>query len=199
MMRRTYRRETIWWGLVGGSLMTLGFWTLTFGGKSGADPTAISPERVADYVHAVVEADRTIYTTHVVERMQDKGITFASEHWEQRNALPLPAQFLKYSGRLAAEGGSGLRYGLISLWPIRSGPTTDFEREALTALLTNSEGPYTGIVRSGKRRFFQAVYPDRAVSKACVSCHNTHVLSPKRDFKLNDVMGGIVITIPLDG
>lgn len=199
MMRRTSRRETIWWGLVGGSLMTLGFWTLTFGGKSGADLPGISPERVADYVHAVVEADRTIYTTKVVERMQDKGITFASEHWEQRNALPLPAQLLKYAGRLAAEGGSGLRYGLISLWPIRSGPTTDFEREALTALLTNSEGPYTGIVRSGKRRFFQAVYPDRAVSKACVSCHNTHVLSPKRDFKLHDVMGGIVITIPLDG
>ncbi len=199
MMRRTYRRETIWWGLVGGSLMTLGFWTLTFGGKSGADLPAVSPERVADYVHAVVEADRTIYTRHVVERMQSKGITFASEHWEQRNALPLPAQFLKYAGRLVAEGGSGLRYGLISLWPIRSGPTTDFEREALTALLTNAERPYTGVVRSGKRRFFQAVYPDRAVSKACVSCHNTHVLSPKRDFKLNDVMGGIVITIPLDG
>ncbi len=27
----------------------------------------------------------------------------------------------------------------------------------------------------------------------------SHVLSPKRDFKLNDVMGGIVITFPLDG
>jgi len=28
--------------------------------------------------------------------------------------------------------------------------------------------------------------------------HNGHLLSPKRDFKLNDVMGGIAITLPLE-
>ncbi|MEQ1847248.1 MAG: DUF3365 domain-containing protein, partial [Nitrospira sp.] len=32
----------------------------------------------------------------------------------------------------------------------------------------------------------------------CVTCHNSHPLSPKQDFKLNDVMGGIAITIPLE-
>ena len=37
-----------------------------------------------------------------------------------------------------------------------------------------------------------------AVSAACVKCHNAHPLSPKRDFKPNDVMGGIAITIPLE-
>ena len=36
------------------------------------------------------------------------------------------------------------------------------------------------------------------LTQYCVSCHNAHPLSPKRDFKLNDVMGGIAITIPLD-
>ncbi len=185
-------------GVVGGCLVILGLWSLSFGGKSPRDLPGIPPDKVADYVHAVIQADRTIYTTHVVERMQEKGITFAAEHWEQRNALPLPAQFLQYSGRLAAESGSGIRYGLISLWPIRTGPATTFERKALQTLLEHPERPYTGTVRSGKRRFFQAVYADRAISKACVDCHNTHVLSPKRDFKLNDVMGGVVITIPLD-
>ena len=39
---------------------------------------------------------------------------------------------------------------------------------------------------------------DRMTSQGCVDCHNTHLLSPRRDFKLNDVMGGVVITIPLD-
>ena len=55
----------------------------------------------------------------------------------------------------------------------------------------------TGTVVSGRKRYFQAIYADRAISKACVSCHNAHLRSPKRDFKLNDVMGGIVITLPL--
>lgn len=160
----------------------------------------IPPDKVADYVHSILEADRTIYTTHVVERMQQKGIVRAAEHWEQDNALPLPAQFLQHSGRVVAEKGRGIRYRLISASPIyqRNAPATDFERKALDALRSQAEGPVTGIVSSGKKQYFQAIYPDRAVSPACVTCHNSHPLSPKRDFKVNDVMGGIAITIPLE-
>ena len=198
MNASTWTTNKRWPIVVGGCVLLLGLWTLSFGGKTRGSSPSIPAEKVADYVHAVIEADRTIYTTRVVERMQEKGITRADEHWEANNALPLPAQFLKYAGQLAAEGGSGVRYGLISLWPIRNGPKTEFERRALQAVLKRPEHPYTGTVTSGKRRFFQAIYADRAVSKACVDCHNAHLLSPKRDFKLNDVMGGIVITIPLD-
>lgn len=198
MMYVTRMRKPLFWGAAFVILILVSSWSQSFGEKSRDRLPGIAPEKVAKYVHAVIQADRTIYTTHVVQRMQEKGITFAAEDWEQRNALPLPAQFLKYSGRLAAESGSGIRYGLISLWPIRSGPATDFERKALKNVLKHPERPYTGVVKSGRKRYFQAIFADRAVSKACVSCHNTHPLSPKRDFKLNDVMGGIVITIPLE-
>ena len=56
----------------------------------------------------------------------------------------------------------------------------------------------TEIITSGGERYFQAVYADRAVTQACIGCHNAHPKSPKRDFRLNDVMGGIVITIPVE-
>jgi hypothetical protein len=160
----------------------------------------ISPERVADYVHAVLEADRTIYTTHIVNRMQEKGIVAATEHWEQDSTLPLPAQFLQHSGRLVAESGRGIRYRLIGFSPIyqRNAPATEFERKALEVLRRQPDRPITGVVSSGKKQYFQAIYADRAVSSACVTCHNSHPLSPKQDFKLNDVMGGIAITIPLE-
>jgi len=59
--------------------------------------------------------------------------------------------------------------------------------------------PYTGVISSGKLQYFQAIYADKAVSEACVECHNSYPLSLKRDFQLNDIMGGIVITIPLNG
>lgn len=161
---------------------------------------SISPERVADYVHAVLEADRTIYTTHIVNRMQEKGLVAATEHWEQENTLPLPAQFLQHSGRLVAESGRGLRYRLIGFSPIyqRNAPATEFERKALDVLRRQPERAVTGVVSSGKKQYFQAIYADRAVSPACVTCHNSHPLSPKQDFKVNDVMGGIAITIPLE-
>jgi hypothetical protein len=168
--------------------------------KDNPGTTGIPPEKVADYVHAVLEADRMIYTTHIVNRMQEKGIVSAAEHWEQDNALPLPAQFLQHSGRLVAESGRGIRYRLIGLSPIyqRNAPATDFERKALETLRRQPDRPVTGMVASGKKQYFQAIYSDRAVSPACVICHNSHPLSPKQDFKLNDVMGGIAITIPLE-
>jgi hypothetical protein len=159
----------------------------------------IPPNVVADYLQAVIESDRKVYTTRIVERMQNQGIVLAAEDWEARHALPLPAQFLMESARLVAERAEGIRYRLTSLWPIyrRNAPVTNFEKEGLEAVLKSPDKPYTGVIKSGKREFFQAIYADRAVSEACVVCHNTHPMSPKRDFQKGDVLGGLIITIPL--
>ena len=156
-------------------------------------------ETVADYVHAVIQADREIYTRHVVERMQSKGIVVASENWEDKNTLPLPAQFLMESGRLIAKQGIGIRYRLISLWPIneRNKAATEFEQSGLVEVITQPNRPYVGFLEDRGKRYFQTVYADLAVTQACIGCHNAHPNSPKRDFKLNDVIGGIVLTIPV--
>lgn len=53
-------------------------------------------------------------------------------------------------------------------------------------------------IRIDNQLYYQAIYPDRAVSRACVNCHNSHKESPKHDFKMNDVMGGLEILIPLE-
>lgn len=186
----------------GVTLLIIGLWWVTAAYSAKEEPkvAGIAPEKVAGFVHAVLQAHRTIYTTQIVNRLQEKGVVKAVEHWEQENALPLPAQFLQHSGRLVAESGQGVRYRLIGLSPIyqRNAPATDFERKALELLNRAPEAPITGIVTSGRKQYFQAIYPDRAVSAACISCHNSHPLSPKRDFKLNDVMGGIAITIPIE-
>ncbi|NOT22435.1 MAG: DUF3365 domain-containing protein [Nitrospiraceae bacterium] len=172
----------------------------TLSAKERTGPSGIPPEKVAAYIYDVIKADRTLYTTEIVNRLQAKGVANASEHWEQENALMLPAQFLQHSGKLAAESGSEIRYRLIGLWPIyrRNAPASDLERNALESLRKNPAVPVTGVVTSGRKQYFQAIYPDLAVSSVCIECHNGHLLSPKRDFKLNDVMGGIAITIPLE-
>ena len=178
----------LWWGLY------------PLSAKERPGSSGIPPEKTAAYIYAVIKADRTLYTTEIVNRLQAKGVTTASEHWEQENALMLPAQFLQHSGKLAAENGSGIRYRLIGLWPIyqRNAPASDLERNALESLRKSPDLPVTGIVTSGRKQYFQAIYSDLAVSQTCIDCHNGHRLSPKRDFKLNDVMGGIAITIPLE-
>lgn len=169
--------------------------------SNASDRPGIPPETVADYIHAVIEADRTFYTIHVVERLQKAGGATAAENWRaKKNVLPLPAQFLMESNDLATKTGTRIRYRLISLWPINphNGPYDESEKNGLEAVRQHPERSATGTVKVGNQTYFQAIYADRAVSEACVACHNAHPGSLKKDFKLNDVMGGLIIEIPLD-
>ncbi len=59
--------------------------------KERAGAPGIPPEKAAAYIYAVIKADRSLYTTEIVNRLQAKGVTTASEYWEQENALMLPA------------------------------------------------------------------------------------------------------------
>ncbi|WP_173049432.1 DUF3365 domain-containing protein [Nitrospira sp. KM1] len=190
-----------WLGLAVGTISTclLGQWVFSASSKEPDPPKGIAPETVADYIHSIVQADRTFYTNEIVERMQTRGIVSASEQWEETGDLPLPAQFVLETGRLVAKQSNGMRFRLISNWPInkKNGPATEFERTALTKILSNSNRPYTGVTTEGKNRVFQALYADKAISQRCADCHNVHPKSPKRDFKGGDVMGGILLTIPL--
>jgi len=163
------------------------------------ETAGIPPELVAEYIHAIVQADRTIYSTHVVERLQDLKVTVAAEEWKARGTLPLPAQMLQMAGQEVQGLGLGLRIRLASLGPIyeKNGPADQFERAGLEAVAKNPRKPYTGIIAERDRHIFKAIFADRAVSVACVACHNSHDQSPKRDYKLYDVMGGIIISFPV--
>ena len=168
--------------------------------SSAADQPGIAPQTVADYIHAVIEAHRTFYTVHIVERQQKAGGAVAAENWRaKKNVLPLPAQFLMETNDLATKTGTRVRYRLISLWPINpiNGPDSEPEKKGLEAVRAHPERSVTGTVKDGGETYFQAIYADRAVSQACISCHNAHPKSPRKDFKMDDVMGGVVIEIPL--
>lgn len=165
------------------------------------DKNGVSPETAANYIHSVIEANRTIYSEVIVERL---GVTIdlkATENWKEENTLPLPAQFLLLSSRASSAGKAGMTYRLMSLWPIKkqNGPRTEFEKTGLKEIIKMSGKPFTKVVSIRGKSFFKAIYPDKAVTKACVTCHNNHPQSPKRDFKLGDVMGGISIVLPLGG
>ena len=163
------------------------------------EASGIPPELVAEYIHAVIQADRTIYSTHVVERLQDIKFTVAEEEWKARATLPLPAQMLQMAGQEIQGLGLGLRIRLASLGPIykKNGPADQFEQAGLEAVAKNPRKAYTGIITESDRHFFKAIFADRAVSMSCVACHNSHDLSTKRDYKLYDVMGGIIISFPV--
>ena len=186
------------WGVMLSLLILFGHWA-TAEAKEPEGRKGIPPELVADYIHAVVEADRVFYTLQIVERMEQKGPSPAAEDWRVTNKLPLPVQFLKETSELATLTGTPIRYRLIGLSPInqQNAPADDFERAGLQEVSRDPDRPATRYGTRDGKEYFQALYADRAVSQSCASCHNSHPKSPKHDFKLDDVMGAIVITIPL--
>lgn len=160
----------------------------------------VSYQQMADGLHAVMEADRTVYTRMVVNRLQnEEKVIKASEHFKDDKALPLPAQMFRFGSEMVAEKNPGFSYSLLSLWAVnkQNAAKTAVETEGLKAVAASPKTPFYKEETLGGKKYFTAIYPDRAISQACVTCHNEHKDSPKTDFKLGDVMGGVVLRIPM--
>jgi hypothetical protein len=175
--------------------------TVSFAADAKDTPT-ITPKTMADALHAVMDSDRTVYTKNVVNRLanQEKVIT-ASEHFVDDKALPLPAQMFRMGSEMVTSKNVGFTYSLLSKWPInkQNAPKTDAEVAGLDAVAANGgkEAYYT-TEKLGDKNYFTAVYADVGGVAACIKCHNNHEDSPRTDFKLGDVMGGVVIRIPVE-
>ncbi len=160
----------------------------------------VSYQQMADGMHAVMEADRTVYTRVIVNRLQNEDkVIKASEHWKDEKALALPAQMFRYGAEMVTEKKMGFFYSLQSLWPVnkQNAPKTAVEKEGLEAVAKDPEKPFYKEETLGKVKYFTAIYADRAVAQACVACHNGHKDSPRTDFKLGDAMGAVVLRIPM--
>ena len=173
---------------------------------SSYEDASVSVKTMADALHLVMDSDRSVYTKTIVNRLVKKEkVIKASEHFEDDKALALPAQMFRFGSELAMKRAEKLdnvdfSYTLQSLWPInkQNAPKTEAEKEGLKYVAENKGKNYYTTETLGGKKYFTAVYADTGVAPVCVSCHNKHPDTPKKDFKLGDVMGGVVIRIPLE-
>ena len=210
---RTFKTRTI--GLIAVAV-TVAFTAISCSGGGTTQSTTaqvgIAPEQVVDYIHTVLLADRTAYTKHVVNRLKTlegkekpEGVVSAeaTEGWQETGGVPLPAQMFRLGSEVASEETNDFTYGLISTWNINDsqGPQSEFEQKAIEVVNETGE-PYKDYQEIGGQTYFSAVYPDKAVAEACVSCHNSHPVHleryPDKQFEMGDVMGGIIINLPVD-
>lgn len=179
---------------------------LSVGIAGGANAVDSVPVKVmADALHLVLDSDRTVYTQKIVNRLVKKEkVIKASEHFEDDKALALPAQMFRFGSELAMKRSEAMpdvnfSYSLQSLWPVnkQNEPKTQAEKDGLKYVAENKGKNFYTTETLGGTKYFTAVYADTAVAPVCVSCHNDHPDTPKSDFKIGDVMGGVVIRIPL--
>lgn len=170
--------------------------------NEGAKTVGIEPKLYTDSLFAVMNADRANYTKLIVQRLGPKGsgAIKPDEHWEDiANGALLPAQMFRAGSEAVAAVTDDFTYSLQSSWPINSqnAPKTPMEKEGLEYIAANPGKNFYGEEKLGDVTYYTAVYPDVAVAEACISCHNAHKDSPRDDFEMGEVMGGVVIRVPL--
>lgn len=175
---------------------------LSMVGCGEPEQKGVAPKLYTDSLFAVMKADRTNYTKYVVKRLGPAGanVIKPDEHWQDiENGTLLPAQMFRAGAEAVAEMTDEFTYSLQSSWPInaQNAPKTEMEKKGLEYVVANPGENFYGEETLGDTTYFTAVYPDVAVSSACSDCHNEHKDSPKTDFKVGDVMGGVVIRVPL--
>jgi len=147
----------------------------------------VSLRKMADSLHAVIAANRLVY----LELATQDG---------HRGRLPVHAQVLRQANFAIQTEGAEFSYTLRSLDPInpRQGPQTEVEQKGLRMVAQKPEESFMTEEVLGGRSYYTAIYAERATLSACVECHNAHPDSPRRDVQLGDVLGAVVVRIPLE-
>src|SRR6476660_9158236 len=160
-------------------------------------------KRQANDLNSVVSSVRSYYASNVVGRiLAHPGETKVVHNYETiPGAIPLPATLSLELGKVISEQQQNITYRFVSDCPFKNRAPhqlDDFERNALQSLRTD---PDQKIVDTATSLFSDRVRLIAPVlmGPACVSCHNSHPESPRRDWKVGDVRGiqEVAITQPI--
>ncbi len=138
--------------------------------------------------------------SEVVDRVRAHGVDVTHEYATKHAALPLPATFTIEAGERISRNESGMQVRLYSDFPFpwRAGRSLDaFEVGALAALRARPEAPYHEFTEMEGRAVLRYARA-RLMQESCVTCHNSHAESPRRDWRAGDVRGVLEIIHPLD-
>jgi signal transduction histidine kinase len=152
------------------------------------------------YSEAIAEF-RTLYTSEVVTTAKEQGLTITHDYEDHAGAIPLPATLSMRLGQRIGESRLGAETRLYSNFPFpyedRLGLRDEFARDAWASLTTNPATPFHRFEELDGRRVLRYATAD-VMRPACVNCHNTHVDTPKSDWKEGDVRGVLEVVMPME-
>ena len=144
---------------------------------------------------------RTLYTSEVVVRAQQRGIEVTHDYATREGAIPLPATLSMLLGDQIGQAGSGATVRLFSNYPFpwrtNGGAQDDFEQQAIEQLQQNPAQPFFRFEKVSGKGVLRYATAD-LMRASCISCHNSHPDSPKTDWEVGDVRGVLEVTLPLD-
>jgi hypothetical protein len=138
---------------------------------------------------------RALWTKEIVGAGKEVGLAF-HEDWRETNidAGPLPALFLRETANSLEKNPIPLSLFLGSDFPINDANRFDGIQKDKFDLMRSTQEPQ--FFYSEETQLYTAMFPDTAVSQACIDCHNAHEQSPKNDWELEALMGATTWAYP---
>ena len=162
---------------------------------------AISPQNQADALHFVIAADREMYCREYIARLTAAAPPpNAAVSGKTVESAASPCEFLRRAAESVQIKGAEFSYSLRSLHPVdpRNEPQTELEQRGLAFVASHPGENYYGQEMLGGRRYVTAVYPDMPAVVACIDCHNRRSASTQQRHQAGEVLGGIVVRVPLE-
>jgi adenylate cyclase len=152
-------------------------------------------EVLMEMVNAENATARTIYTREIVGAGQKAGLAFG-ENWREPDveAGPLPALVLRETAGVLERDPVELGLFLGSDFPIAASNLFAGRQQEMFQKIRDTKEPQYFYAEDIQQ--YTAMFPDYASAEACVTCHNEHEKSPKKDWVLNDIMGATTWTYP---
>jgi len=185
---------------LGGCILFASFTYLTSRANNIVQENAI--ENASQYLSAI-SAFRALYTSEVVQPSIKSGMKVGHDYKQNSQMIPLPATFSMMLGEQIGRSQSGAKTYLYSPYPFpwRQQDSNDvlskpFSMNAWQYLNANPTLAYYDFVEIDGGLVIQYAVADR-LKETCVSCHNSHPESPKKDWRTGDVRGVLQVTLPL--
>ena len=136
--------------------------------------------------------------------LEEGTVDVSHEYASKKGSLPLPATFTIDAGIRISESECGVLVRLCSEHPWRKDAQklTDFEQQALTTLSARAalgeDELFLHEFREEGDRQWLYLAKGQLMKKSCVECHRKHPQSPKKDWKIGDLGGALILARPLD-
>lgn len=159
--------------------------------------------RQATDLNSLVSSVRSYYASNVVGRiLSHSGQTQVIHNYETvPGAVPIPATLSLELGKVISEQQQNIIYRFVSDYPFKNRSPHQLDTFETGALARLRENPNQKIEDTSHSLFSDRVrlVAPIIMGAACVSCHNSHPESPKKDWKVGDVRGiqEVIIAQPI--
>lgn len=165
--------------------------------EDGVGARDVPVETLFRLLNAENASIRKIYTGEIVTPGQKAGLRF-HEDWKKKDvhAGPLPALLLRETANRLQQRIPELSLFLGSSYPIEISNKFKGAQQTYFEQIEKDRQPRFFLDASTGRQ--TAMFADIASAPACVTCHNDHPKSPRKDWKQDDVMGATTWSFPRD-